>query len=57
MALQKQESAFVLKVKGVNENVIDFSIDVEKYQTVMANSSNGQRITDNGKLPEIGKKY
>jgi GDPmannose 4,6-dehydratase len=41
--------------EGVNEVGIIDSIDVEKYQSVMANSSNGQRITDNGKLPEIGK--
>jgi GDPmannose 4,6-dehydratase len=41
--------------EGVNEVGIIDSIDVAKYQTVMANSSSGQLITDNGKLPEIGK--
>ena len=41
--------------EGVNEVGVIDSIDVEKYQTVMATSSNGQRTTNNGKLPEIGK--
>ena len=41
--------------EGVNEVGVIDSIDVEKYQAVMATSSNGQRTTNNGKLPEIGK--
>jgi GDPmannose 4,6-dehydratase len=41
--------------EGVNEKGIIDSIDVEKYQEVITNSSSGQRITDNLKLPEIGK--
>jgi GDPmannose 4,6-dehydratase len=41
--------------EGINEVGIIDSIDVEKYQAVMANSSNGQRTTDNGQLPQIGK--
>jgi GDPmannose 4,6-dehydratase len=41
--------------EGVNERGIIDSIDVEKHQEVMTNASNGQWITDNEQLPEMGK--
>ncbi len=41
--------------EGINEVGIIDSIDLEKYQAVMANSSNGHRASDNGQLPQVGK--
>ena len=41
--------------EGVNEVGIIDSLDIEKYKTALANSSNGQRKIDKNQFPEIGK--